>query len=330
MGWVSRRAAVLFVSLGVAWGIPYLLIKVAIDELSPAELVLARTALAAAILLPIALARGAVRPVLRHWRWLGAFTAFEIAIPWLTLASAEQRLSSSTTGLLMAAVPLAGVALAFVTGHAERLTLTGWVGLALGIAGVAALVGLDVETSDLGAVAELGVTVVGYAIGPAILARRLGALPGIGVMAVALTLTSLLYVPIVLVADGVPTGVPSYDVVASVVLLSTVCTAAAFLLLFALVGEVGPVRATTITYINPAVAVVAGAVVLDEAVTVVTVAGFLLVVAGSYLANLGPRRTTEATARSGSMVGKPPDDVPEPEARGGAPEVRGASSGARP
>lgn len=331
MGRVSRRAVVLFVSLGVAWGIPYLLIKVAVEELSPAELVLARTTLAAALLLPVALFRGAVRPVLRHWRWLVAFTMLEIAIPWVALGAAEQRLSSSTTGLLIAAVPLVGLVLAFVTGRAERLSAAGWLGVALGVGGVAALVGLDVETSDLGAVAELGVTVVGYAIGPAILARKLGALPGIGVMAVALTLTSLLYVPVVLVADGVPTGVPSYDVVASVVLLSTVCTAAAFLLLFALVGEVGPVRATTITYINPAVAVVAGAVVLDEAVTVVTIAGFLLVVAGSYLVNKGPRRTPAASARPGTIVGAQPlDDVLEPEARRGAPEVRGASSSARP
>jgi len=115
-------------------------------------------------------------------------------------------------------------------------------------------------------------------------------LPGLGVIAVALTLTSLGYVPVVLIGDGVPSGLPPTDVVVSVVLLATVCTAIAFLLLFALVGEVGPVRATTITYINPAVAVVAGAVVLDERVTAVTVVGFTLVVAGSYLVNRRPRR----------------------------------------
>jgi len=328
---MTRRATVLFVALGVAWGIPYLLIKVAVGELSPSELVLARTGLAAVILLPIAVARGAVRPVLRHWRWLAAFTAFEIAIPWLTLASAEQRLSSATTGLLMAAVPLAGLALAFVTGHAERLSPSGWVGLGLGVAGVAALVGLDVDTSDLGAVGELAVTVVGYAIGPAILARRLGALPGLGVIAIALTATSLVYVPVVLIGDGVPTGLPSADVVWAVVLLATVCTGAAFLLLFALVGEVGPVRATTITYVNPAVAVVAGAVVLDEVVTAVTVLGFVLVVTGSYLVNKGPHRTRRsAAAGSGDIVGaQAVEGFPEPEPGGGAHEVRGTQSGAR-
>ena len=313
---VSRRAAVLFAALAVAWGIPYLLIKVAIAELSPAELVLARTALAAAIMLPVALARGAVVPVLRHWPWLLGFVAVEIAVPWWTLASAEQRLSSSTTGLLIAAVPLVGVGVAYLSGRAERLGSVGWVGMALGVAGVAALVGFDVQTSDLGAVAELGVTVVGYAIGPAILARKLGALSGLGVMSVALGITAVVYLPVVLVADGVPTAVPSADVVVSVVLLATVCTAAAFLLLFALVSEVGPVRATTITYVNPAVAVVAGVLVLDESVTVVTLLGFLLVVAGSYLVNRRPRVRSAAepgpksTAEPGPESASKPVDTP--------------------
>ena len=286
---VSRRAAVLFLSLGVVWGIPYLLIKVALDELSPAQIVLARTAIAALILLPVALAQGAVRPVLAHWRWLLVFAVVEIAIPWVFLGSAETRLPSSTTGLLVAAVPLAGVAIAFVTGHAERLTRVAWLGLALGIVGVAALVGFDVGGSDLGAVAAVGVVVVGYAAGPAILSRPLQGLPGVGIMASALTITALAYVPVVLVVDGVPDGLPSGNVVASVLTLGVVCTAAAFMLLFALVGEVGPVRATTITYLNPAVAVIAGAVVLGEPVTVWTVIGFVLVVTGSYLVNRGGR-----------------------------------------
>jgi drug/metabolite transporter (DMT)-like permease len=286
---VTRRAAVLFLGLGVAWGIPYLLIKVAVDEISPAQLVLARTGLAALILMPIALARGAVRPLLPRWHWLLMFTAVEIAVPWVLLGSAETRLPSSTTGLLIAAVPLAGLAIAFATGRAERLTPSAWAGLALGIVGVTALVGLDVGGSDLGAVGEVGVVVVGYAAGPAILSRALEGLPGIGIMASALTITALVYVPVVLVGDGGPGALPSGKVIWSVVTLAAICTAAAFMLLFALVSEVGPVRATTITYLNPAVAVVAGALVLDEPVTVWTVIGFALVVTGSYLVNRGGR-----------------------------------------
>ncbi|HET7066690.1 MAG TPA: DMT family transporter [Nocardioides sp.] len=293
---MSRRALVLFLALGVAWGIPYLLIKVAVGEVSPAQLVLARTGLAALILLPIAIAKDALRPLVPHWRWLLVFVVVEIAVPWVLLGSAETRLPSSTTGLLIAAVPLAGLAIAFITGRAERLAPQAWAGLALGIVGVAALVGLDVGGSDLGAVAEVGVVVVGYAAGPAILSRPLAGLPGIGIMASALALTALAYVPIVLLTDGVPGPLPSAQVVWSIVALAVVCTAAAFMLLFALVQEVGPVRATTITYVNPAVAVVAGALVLDEPVTVWTVLGFALVVSGSFLVNRGGRPQTSPTA----------------------------------
>jgi drug/metabolite transporter (DMT)-like permease len=293
---VPRRALLLFVALGVAWGIPYLLIKVAIEELSPAQLVLGRTAIGALILLPIALAQGAVRPLVARWRWVLLFALVEIAVPWVLLGKAETRLPSSTTGLLIAAVPLAGVGLAFVTGRAERLTPTAWGGLALGLLGVAALVGLDVQGSDLRAVAEVAVVVLGYAAGPATLARPLQGMPGIGIMASALSVSALAYVPIVLVGDGVPGALPSAKVVWSVLALAAICTAAAFMLLFALVHEVGPVRATTITYVNPAVAVVAGALLLDERVTVWTVVGFGLVVSGSYFVNRGgrPREALEA------------------------------------
>jgi drug/metabolite transporter (DMT)-like permease len=285
---MSRRGLWLFITLGIAWGIPYLLIKIAVAELSPAMLVLARTALAAALLLPVAALRGHLRPAARRWRPLAAFTLVEIAIPWLFLNRAETRLPSSTTGLLIAAVPLVGLGVAFLMGRSERLGRIGWLGLGLGFAGVAALVGLDVGGSDLIAVAELGVVVVGYAVGPAILSRWLDDTPALGVIALALTATALIYLPIVLLSGDLPTAMPSGQVVVSVLLLAVVCTALAFLVLFALVGEIGPVRATTITYVNPAVAVVAGVLVLGEPVTVWTGIGFALVVTGSVLVNRRP------------------------------------------
>ena len=287
---VSRRALLCFIGLGVAWGIPYLLIKVAVRELSPEQLVLARTAVASVLLLPVALARGAVVPVLRQWKWLFAFAFIEIAVPWVALGSAEQHLPSASTGLLIAAVPIVGILLAFVGGRPEQLNPLAWAGVLLGIAGVGALVGLDIGGSHPGPLGELAVVVVCYATGPVILSRKLGDLPGIGVVASALTVTTIGYVPVVLLRDGMPSTVPSAKVVSSVVLLALVCTAAAFLMLFALVGEIGPVRATTITYVNPAVAVAAGAIFLGEAISVWTVVGFVLVVTGSYLVNRRSRQ----------------------------------------
>lgn len=291
---MNRRAALIFAALGLAWGIPYLLIKIAVEELDPSQVVLARTALGALILLPIAFARGALRPVLPHWRPLLLFSVIEIVIPWLALTRAETVLPSSTAGLLIAAVPLVGLVVAYLSGRADLLSALNWAGLALGILGVAALVGLDVSGSDLGGVAEIALTVVGYALGPAILARWLGHLPGLGVTTLALSIAAIIYTPFVLFGPGLPGQVPAGRILASLVVLAVVCTAAAFLLLFALIGEIGPVRATTITYVNPAVAVVGGVVILNEQATLWTLAGFVLVIAGSVLVN--SRRSTGPAA----------------------------------
>src|SRR5882724_1088952 len=140
--------------MGLIWGVPYLFIKVAVGTLTPASLVLARTALAAALLLPIAAARGELRPVLRHWRPLLAFTAAELAVPWFLLSDVERRLSSSLTGLLIAAVPLVGAVLGWFTG-ADRLDRRRLLGLGVGLAGVAALAGLDLGAGNAWALAEL-------------------------------------------------------------------------------------------------------------------------------------------------------------------------------
>jgi drug/metabolite transporter (DMT)-like permease len=306
---VSRRAAWTFAALGVAWGIPYLLIKVAVGELSASQLVLGRTGLAAALLLPVALARGQVADVLRRWPAVLAYTGVEIAVPWVFLGRAEQQLPSSTTGLLIAAVPLAGLGVAALTGRPERLGATGRAGLLLGVLGVAALVGLDVGGSELGPVLEVGVVVVGYAVGPAILSRWLGDLPGLGVVAVSLAVCAVVYVPVVLVG-GLPRAVPSTPVLLAVGALAVVCTAVAFLLLFSLIAEIGPVRATTITYVNPAVAVLAGALVLAEPVTGWKVLGFALVVLGSVLVTRRPgtpatRGRVAPAPADGPCVGSP-------------------------
>lgn len=272
--------------MSIIWGIPYLFIRIAVAEISPAMLVLARTGIATAILLPIALARVDLRPVLTRWRWIVAFAAAEIAVPWVMLGSAEQHLSSSLSGLLIAGVPLVGTALALASGGGDRPGRTSLLGLLIGLLGVAAIVGADLGTSDLTALLEVGVVVVGYAIGPAILSRRLAGLPSVAVMSLSLGLCFLVYVPIV--ALEWPSIVPSGNVIAAVVILGTVCTAAAFLLFAALIDEIGPVKATVITYVNPAVAAVLGVAVLNEAFTVPMAIGFALVIVGSTLATRRP------------------------------------------
>jgi drug/metabolite transporter (DMT)-like permease len=287
---MTRRGLILFAALGVVWGIPYLFIKIAVVELSPEFLVLARCVLAAALLLPIAAQRRALTPVIRRWKPLLAFAIIEIVLPWYALNAAEVRLPSSTTGLLLASIPLVAIGVAFVMGRRHRVTALNALGLVIGTAGVVAVVGLDLGGSDLGSVVLIGVAVVGYAIGPAILARWMHDLPGIGVMALALTVAGLIYLPVLAITGGWPTAVPSPPVIVSVLVLAVLCSAIAFVLMFALIAEIGPVRMTAITYVNPAVAVVAGALVLSEPVTVFTGLGFALILIGCWLVTKPDKR----------------------------------------
>jgi drug/metabolite transporter (DMT)-like permease len=293
---MTRRGLFLFAALGIAWGIPYLFIKVAVGELEPAMVVLARAGLAAILLLPLAFFRREVGQVLRRWKPLLAYTIAEIILPWYFLSSAEQRIPSSTAGLLLATVPLAGVAVAFVLGRPEKLSVPNWLGLGTGLLGVAILVGFDLAGSDLIGVAEMAVVVVGYAVGPAILARWMSDLPGVGVVSLSLGITAVVYIPFVLLTGAWPSAWPSGSVIGSIIVLAVVCSALAFLLMLALVGEIGPVKATTITYVNPAVAIIAGALVLGERVTVWTIVGFAVVLAGSYLVTLKRRTPVAPTA----------------------------------
>jgi drug/metabolite transporter (DMT)-like permease len=293
---MTRRGWLLFAAMCVIWGVPYLLIRVAVRELSPEMLVFARTAIAALLLVPIAAARGELRPVLGRWLPLLVFAAIEIALPWVFLGHAETHVSSSLAGLMIAAVPLVGAAIALSTGDRERLGLSSTVGLLVGMAGVAAIVGLDVGGTSGVALGELGLVVVCYAVGPFVLSRFLSGVPALGVIALSLGVTALAYAPVA--AFSVPAEMPSGRVLGSVAGLAIVCTAIAFLLFFALIAEVGPVRATVITYVNPAVAALLGVTILEESFTIGMGFGFAFVLLGSVLATRrGERRAASTSTR---------------------------------
>ena len=277
----------------VIWGIPYLMIRVAVRELAPVTLVFLRTGLAALLLVPLAARRRELRPLVARWRPLLVYTAIEVALPWVLLSHAETKLTSSLTGLLIAAVPLVGALIVSLSGERVRLGGRRWAGLLVGLFGVAAIVGLDLGHLDVLALVEIALVAICYAVGPIILARYLNGVPALGVVAASLALTAIAYAP--LAATSWPSQMPSAHVVESVVGLAVVCSAAAFLLFFALIAEVGPVRATVITYVNPAVAAVVGVLLLNEHLTAGMVLGFALVLAGSVLA-----------------TGRTPEAVPEP------------------
>ena len=289
---MSRRSWLLFAAMCVIWGVPYLMIRVAVREVSPGALVFARTTLGALLLLPIAIKRDALRPVLRKWRPLLAYTAVEVALPWLLLSDAETKLSSSLTGLLVAAVPLVGVAIARLQGTDDPVDAVRGFGLLLGIGGVVALLGLDVGEVHAGPLVQVAVVVVCYAIGPAIISRHLSDVPVMGVVVLSLAITAVGYLPVAVLDP--PEHLPA-NVIWSVIGLATICTALAFIVFFALIAAIGPARATVITYVNPAVAVLLGVLLLNEKFTVGMAVGFPLILLGSVLA--ARRRTAREPAQ---------------------------------
>jgi drug/metabolite transporter (DMT)-like permease len=283
---MTKRGWMLFLALGLLWGMPYLLIRIAVGEIDPLVVAGTRTLMGALLLLPVTLHRKALAPAFRKWKWLLAFTLVEMSVPWLLLGHAETQLNSSTAGLLIAAVPLFGALIATRLGH-ERFESRRLFGLGMGFAGVALLVGLDIQFADFLAVGATLVVSLCYAIGPMIVDRKLNDVPAIGVITASLILATLIYAPFT--PFLLPSEV-SAEAAWSVVGLGVLCTAVAFLVFFALIAEVGPSRATVITYVNPAVAIVLGALVLGEPLTLGMAIGFPLVILGSYLGTMRLRR----------------------------------------
>lgn len=284
---MSRRGWVLLVAVGVIWGVPYLLIKIAVEDVSPPLLVLVRTAVGAVVLLPFALRGGGLRVLRGRWGAVVAFAALEIVGPWFLLSNAERTLASSTTGLLVATVPIMAVVLGRLVG--DRLPVAGvrWAGLAVGLAGVAVLAGPGSGAAAPWPLAQVLLAALGYAAAPIIAARSLQGVPAVTLTAVCLSISALAYLPVVLLTG--PHPMPGADALWSLAALGLVCTALAFILFFRLISEVGAARSTLVAYINPLVAVALGAVVLDEPVTAAVVVAAALIVSGSAAASVRGR-----------------------------------------
>ena len=315
---MSRRGWALFVAMSVIWGIPYLLIKVADGEVSVPVLVFSRVTVGSLLLLPVALHRRELGALRGHWWWLIAFAAVEIVGPFALLSSAEKHLASSTTGLLVAAVPIIGAVLAQFTGGQDRLTPVRWAGLIIGFGGVAVLAGPDAAHGDAASVLEVLLTALGYATGPMIANRKLAGVPPAAVNTVCLGMTALVYV--VPAALTLPHTVPSAKVIASLIALGAICTATAFIVFFALIAEVGPARATVITYVNPAVAVALGVIVLGEHLTPAIGGAFVLILGGSVLAT---RASAPGPSPSPAPLTPAEASGPRPDHRTGATDTAG-------
>ena len=285
---MTRRAWLLFATVSLLWGVPYLFIKVAVAEVPPVTVVFVRVALAAALLAPVAARRGALRGLRGRLLPLVVLSLTEITVPFLLISMGEQRITSSLAGLLIAAMPLFVALLALRFDAAERVSGSRLLGLLLGIGGVAVLLGVDLG-GDLRQVAGGAMVLLAtlcYATSTLLVKRFFSDVPMLGVVTVATAIASLLLAPFALALT--PTRLPSPNVVLALMALGVLCTAAGLLSYFALIVEAGPSRAAVITYMNPAVAVALGVAILGEPLTGGIVVGFLLILVGSWLSTRRP------------------------------------------
>lgn len=292
---MSGRAWVAFGSVSLLWGIPYFFIKITVDDgVPPAFLAWVRVTIAAVMLGLLCWRLGLLAQLDGRWRALTVYAIAEIVVPFPLIGAGEQHVSSSLAAILIAAVPLIVALLALRFDHSERATGRRLAGLFIGFAGVVALVGLDVAGNRdelLGAIAIL-IAATGYAIGPMILKLRLRDLDPRPIMFGALTIAAVALTPFAIVAP--PTEPVPAEAIASIIVLAVFCTALAFVLFGALVAEVGPSRASVITYVAPVVALALGVVALDERLGVGAIVGFVLILAGSYFATSSEPRSDSA------------------------------------
>jgi drug/metabolite transporter (DMT)-like permease len=303
---MSARAWVSFAAVSTLWGMPYLFIKVAVDDgVPPVVLAWVRVVLGAAVLLGLAWRAGTLRTLRGRWRWLAVFGVVEIAVPFPLIAAGEQHVASSLAAIIVAAAPLFVALLALRFDASERVTGARLVGLIVGLSGVVALVGIDVAGRGdelLGALAVLGAA-FGYAVGPMVLKRHLADLDPRASMGAALLVAAVALTPAA--AWSAPSSVPSGSALLSLAVLGLFCTAAAFVFYGALVAEAGPGRALVITYVAPVVALALGVAVLGEHVGTGAVVGLLLILAGSWLSTDGrvPPGLVAMVARPRRRVG---------------------------
>ena len=285
---MTRRAWLAFAAMSVIWGVPYLLIRIAVRHgVTPGALAFGRVALAAVVLLGLAWRAGTLRTLRGHWGVLLAYAVAEVVIPFPMIALGEQRISSSLSAILISTVPLFTALLALRFVRSERPTPVRAIGLMAGFGGVVALVGIDVagKGSELLGAGAILLAAIGYSVGPTLVRLRLTALDPRATMGASLAIAAVLLAPFA--ALDRPQAVPGAGAIACVVVLGLLCTALAFVVYTVLIAEAGSSRATVITYINPVIAVALGVSLLGEQLGPGAIAGLLLILVGSWLSTDG-------------------------------------------
>ena len=285
---MSRKSALIFALVGFLWGIPYLFIKVAVDEengYAPAIVVFGRVLIGAAILIPLAIKDRSIFAAFRGIKYVAFYALLEMVIPWILIGTAEQKISSGLAGLLIASVPIWSNLITYFQGDKDALKANRIVGIGIGFIGVVLIVGIETFTgsSDPLSILMVIVSAIAYAYAVIMIRNKLPDVSGIAINGVAMALTAIFYLPftIALWPDHTVSSEATYSVIA----LGVFSTGIAFAFFFTLMADIGPTRASLVTYWNTAIAVLLGIMILSEPLTVGMSIGLPLVMLGSWLVN---------------------------------------------
>jgi len=285
---MSRKGWILFTLVGLLWGVPYLFMKVAVEELSTPMIVFTRLMIGAALLVPLALREGSLKSALKYWRYILLYAVLEMVIPWSLITSSQRDLSSGVVALLVATVPIWATLFAHQTGDSTAAHRVRIFGIIIGLIGITLIVGIE-SISDFGnirALLQILVAAASYAWAVNMITRKAPGISGIAINGIAMMISSVIFAPFAIANR--PETLPSLEVTLSMLGLGVLCSGIAFWVYFVVLDEIGPARASLVVYPNTAVAVVLGIVILREPITLAILIGLPLVLVGSYFASRKP------------------------------------------
>jgi drug/metabolite transporter (DMT)-like permease len=281
---VSRKSLFYFLLVGFLWGIPYLLMKVAVEEIPPSAIVAGRTLIGAAILIPVALYRKTFKGAVLGFKYVAFYALLEMIGPWILISTAQKKIDSGLAGLLISTVPIFAAIITSLRGDHSVWQFKRMFGIVVGFIGLIAVVGIESFSgnSHPASIAMIILAAMGYSYAIIMITTNLPLVDGIAINGLAMAITSIFWAPLAIAQwPAQITLKPALSLIA----LGVLCTALAFLIFFKLLAEIGPARGSLVTYLNTSVAVVLGVIVLDEPITIGLIVGLPLVLIGSYLAS---------------------------------------------
>ena len=281
---MSRKSLIYFLLVGFLWGIPYLLMKVAVEEIPPSAIVAGRTLIGAAILIPVALYRKTFKGAVLGFKFVAFYALLEMIGPWILISTAQKKIDSGLAGLLISTVPIFAAIITSMRGDHTVWQFKRMFGIVVGFIGLIAVVGIESFSgnSHPTSIAMMILAAMGYSYAIIMVTTNLPLVDGIAINGLAMAITSIFWAPLAIAQwPSQVTLKPALSLIA----LGVLCTALAFLVFFKLLVEIGPARGSLVTYLNTSVAVVLGVIVLNEPITIGLIIGLPLVLIGSYLAS---------------------------------------------